>query len=93
MCPTELGLPNCRLRFYLVAGREGLADWPPRVGPRRRLAEAIESSPDASLWCDTGFVRAYADALHVVDADYPDACTARSTSVYGPSPGGADRTW
>jgi site-specific DNA-cytosine methylase len=86
LCPTELGLPNRRQRFYLVAGRQGLTDWPPRVGRRRRLAEVIEPSPDASLWCDTGFVRAYADALHVVDADDPDACTACFTSAYGRSP-------
>jgi DNA (cytosine-5)-methyltransferase 1 len=27
LCPTELGVPNRRRRFYLVASRDGLAGW------------------------------------------------------------------
>jgi site-specific DNA-cytosine methylase len=32
LCPTELGIPNRRRRFYLVASRERLVDWPERNG-------------------------------------------------------------
>mgnify|MGYP003337287453 CR=1 FL=1 len=46
LCPTALGLPNRRLRFYLVAGRGGLRDWPARAGSGGRTrAPRVRGAP------------------------------------------------
>lgn len=85
LCPTSLGLPNRRLRFYLVAARDGLAEWPKRNGPTVPLGDLVDSSPDPALWCDAQLATRYHGALHVVDADDADACTACFTAAYGRS--------
>ena len=87
LCPTELGLPNRRLRFYLVASLLGeLAGWPPRTGPRRPLSALLDPAPAPELWCDEVMVRRYQRALDVVGVSDPAARTACFTSAYGRSP-------
>ena len=86
LCPSELGAPTRRLRFYLVAGLGPLADWPPRRGARRRLADVLDASPDPALWCDAALRRRYAGALDIVEAHDPGALTACFTAAYGRSP-------
>jgi DNA (cytosine-5)-methyltransferase 1 len=85
LCPTELGLPNRRRRFYLVAALDGLAAWPARTGTAVRLADLLDHSPARELWCDPDLQTRYAGALNVVDAENPAACTACFTSAYGRS--------
>jgi DNA (cytosine-5)-methyltransferase 1 len=85
LCPTELGLPNRRTRFYLLASRTPLPDWPPRQGPPVTLADILDPAPAGELWCDPVLERRYAGALSVVDAADPSACTACFTSAYGRS--------
>jgi len=85
LCPTELGLPNRRERFYLVAGLDGLAPWPERAGAALRLSDLLDSSPATELWCDPLLAHRYPHALHVVDPRDPQACSACFTSAYGRS--------
>lgn len=85
LCPTSLGLPNRRLRFYLVAARSALAEWPAQSGPPVALGDLVDSSPDPALWCDPGLATRYDGALHIVDAHDSTACTACFTAAYGRS--------
>lgn len=86
LCPTELGAPNRRLRFYLVAGLDALASWPARTGRPTPLANVLDPAPAADLWCDPALAARYAGALHIVDPGQPRACAACFTSAYGRSP-------
>ena len=86
LCPTELGVPNRRRRFYLVAGREGLAEPPLPRGKPRPLSSYLDSDPDPELWPDAGLVERYRHAIDLVDPDDPEAVTACFTSAYGRSP-------
>lgn len=101
LCPSELGLPNRRRRFYLVAGRAGaeprpLAESPEpaatapsvetAVGPERPLARFLDRRPARELAVPTELVRRFGPALDVVDPNDPKAITACFTSAYGRSP-------
>lgn len=89
VCPSDLGVPNRRRRYYLVASRQG----PPRplevssTDPQRPepLSTYLDAVPEPGLDVDPEFARRYARALHVVEADDPDAVTACFTSAYGRS--------
>jgi site-specific DNA-cytosine methylase len=85
VCPSELGLPNRRPRFYLLASREALPEWPARKGPAVALKGLLDARPSPALWCHPEFERRYAGALDVVDAADPAARTACFTSAYGRS--------
>jgi hypothetical protein len=85
LCPTELGLPNRRRRFYLVASQDRLAEWPARQGPPRTLNEMLDECPAPALWCEPDLVARYPHALHVVDATQRGACAACFTAAYGRS--------
>lgn len=90
LCPTELGVPNRRRRYYLVAAREGEpADWspePPEAARRGTLRPYRDPEPDPSLTVDRDLARRYEGALDVVRADQPGAVTACFTAAYGRSP-------
>lgn len=102
LCPTELGVPNRRRRYYLVASRNGEpADWSPEApkAPRRgTLRPYLDPEPDPApdagperrldpaLAVDPELVRRYRHALDVVRADEPGAVTACFTAAYGRSP-------
>ncbi len=92
LCPTELGLPNRRQRFYLVAGLDDLAPWPVRSGPRRLLSGLLDPEPGSDLWCEPALALRYRGALNIVDANDPAACAACFTSAYGRSPVRSGRT-
>lgn len=85
LCPSELGWPNRRRRFYLLASRVGGLgpEPPPPVGPRRPLAAFLDREPDPALNLDPTTVERYRDALHRVTADDPAAITACFASGYG----------
>jgi DNA (cytosine-5)-methyltransferase 1 len=86
LCPTELGLPNRRPRFYLVAGRGVVREWPVRAGERVAVADLLDEAADAALWCEPALERRYAGALDEVEAADDTASTACFTSAYGRSP-------
>ncbi|MEZ5293055.1 MAG: DNA cytosine methyltransferase [Vicinamibacterales bacterium] len=85
LCPTELGVPNRRRRFYLVARRGGLADWPARTAVPVALASLLDATPGPELLCEPDLERRFARALSVVDPADPAACAACFTSAYGRS--------
>jgi DNA (cytosine-5)-methyltransferase 1 len=85
LCPTMLGIPNERRRFYLVAG-DALRDWDPPVARRVPLAAFLDPAPTAGLDVDEGLRARFGDAFHVVDADDPRAVAACFTAAYGRSP-------
>jgi site-specific DNA-cytosine methylase len=85
LCPTELGLPNLRRRFYLVAGLAPPMPWPAREAPAVPLASVLDEAPDASLWCAPTLAARYAGSLDIVDASAPGARAACFTSAYGRS--------
>ncbi|MCB9680541.1 MAG: DNA cytosine methyltransferase [Alphaproteobacteria bacterium] len=89
ICPTELGVPAVRRRWYLVAGREGVTPWanpaPSPSAPGRALADHVGPWRDDLAVPDALLAR-FGDAMHVVDADGPDAVAACFTRAYGRSP-------
>ena len=90
LCPSELGAPSRRLRFYLVASREGLAEPRPPARTPITLRSCLEWPPEegapAELALDPALAQRYRHAIDVVDADDPAALTACFTSAYGRSP-------
>ncbi len=90
LCPTELGIPNRRRRYYLVAGRTPLH---PTLSPEGResqplvpLAAKLDREPSPSLDVAPDLAGRYAGALDVVEPGDPGAVTACFTSAYGRSP-------
>lgn len=86
LCPTDLGVPNRRERYYLVASREGLREPVGRDYARRFLGEFLDASPDGDLEIDPALAERYRHALDVVSPDDPGAVAACFTSAYGRSP-------
>lgn len=92
LCPTDLGWPNRRRRYYLVAGRRPLADPPDGAGGPdaglRPLADFLDPEADAArpLAVDPALARRYRRAIDVVDPGVPRAVAATFTSAYGRSP-------
>jgi DNA (cytosine-5)-methyltransferase 1 len=89
LCPTELGVPNRRRRYYLVASRDGApGDWrpPAREAPPAGTLRPYLDGEEDSLFVDPELVRRYRHALDVVHPDEPGAVTACFTAAYGRSP-------
>lgn len=87
ICPSELGIPNRRTRYYLVASRESLSSRvaeAPSTG-LRPLRDYLEPDPDPDLTVGAELVRRYEGALHLVDPRDPAAVTSCFTSAYGRS--------
>lgn len=92
LCPTELGVPNKRPRYYLVASRDGLrdvaqpavdselADW------RGYLDGGEETATMESYRVPDRIVEKYGDGFHVVDeSDDSESYTTCFTGAYGKS--------
>ncbi len=90
LCPSSLGLPNRRLRFYLVASRRGFAGQAPAAPSPVPLRSCLEWLPEeeapAALTLDPALADRYRQAIDVVDAGDPAALSACFTSAYGRSP-------
>ncbi len=88
LCPTQLGIPNRRQRFYLIASRTRLAPAMALEPRRRSLSGFVDHSldDDPRLHVDADLLRRYEGALHLVEAQDPDAVTNCFTSAYGRSP-------
>lgn len=93
LCPTELGVPNRRRRFYVVASRDDLravaqgSRKPPAPRPLRAYLEArFERDPPASLLVDERVLAKYHHAMQILDPEREDACAGCFTSAYGRSP-------
>jgi DNA (cytosine-5)-methyltransferase 1 len=87
VCPSELGLPNRRRRFYLVAGQAPLTPWQPLADVGlATLCELLDPEPNSTLVVDSAIVERYAQAMDFVDADDHGAITSCFTAAYGRSP-------
>lgn len=87
LCPTQLGIPNRRLRFYLVASQDQLHPFEKGVIAPRPLSMYLDPDPDPTLQLPTATAQQYAGALDVVaDASDPHACCSCFTAAYGRSP-------
>lgn len=87
VCPTQLGIPNRRLRFYMLASRERSVHLTEPAGHRRRLLEYL-GPPDADdVWVSPQLLARYGHAIHVIqDAADPEAVVSCFTAAYGRSP-------
>lgn len=86
LCPSELGVPNRRRRFYLLATRGELRSEERRTRVDRALESYLDRCPASELWVDPRLVAAYREALDVVVSDDRGAVTCCFTSAYGRSP-------
>ncbi len=89
LCPTDLGIPMRRKRFYLLAKQEGKPFPTISTSKRQRpLAEFINDAcwEDNSLKVPPEAVRHYENAMNIIEPGNPDAITACFTSAYGKSP-------
>ncbi|MEE9563056.1 MAG: DNA cytosine methyltransferase [Thermoanaerobaculia bacterium] len=89
LCPTSLGVPNRRRRFYLVAGRQPLQALQPLPDATENslpLRDFLDPTPDPDLWAEPTLVDHYRHALNVVEPEDPEAVAACFTSAYGHSP-------
>jgi site-specific DNA-cytosine methylase len=87
LCPTQLGLPNRRRRFYLLASRDHALPAVAAPQPARSLplqGFLREPVPD-ELWVAEDVIQHYRSAMHIVDAEDPSAETHCFTSAYGRS--------
>lgn len=92
-CPTELGWPNRRPRFYAVAShshRERICRRTSTVIPRK-LSEYLDATvppkegDDPGLWISDSMARQYDRAIDKVDASKEKAVAACFTAAYGRS--------
>jgi DNA (cytosine-5)-methyltransferase 1 len=84
LCPTQLGIPNRRRRFFLVAARGKLREWPELHGIEFRYTiESILGTPAEILSPPRHSVEAYRSAVHVVEPRDPAAVSHCFTSAYG----------
>lgn len=87
LCPTELGVPNRRRRFYLIANRCGVTQLEPRpeAGARFRVRDILDVQPAPTLTVAAEILARYAGALHLVDARRDEAECSCFTAGYGRS--------
>jgi site-specific DNA-cytosine methylase len=83
LCPTQLGTPNRRPRFYLVASQDDLAPWPDARAGRTAMADHLDALTSLDVFVSGALVEQYRGALDLVRADDPNAITACFTSSYG----------
>lgn len=86
LCPTELGVPNRRRRFYLVASLERLSEPQSPTCSRRPLANFLDAELSEDLWPPSDLIHTYRNAIDLVDSDDPEAVSACFTAAYGRSP-------
>ena len=90
ICPTHLGVPSRRPRYYLAASRNPLAPQEPFFSPPLRQLRAYvdlfdESEVPASLRVAPDIIARFGSGLRILDPADPDAYTTCFTSGYGKS--------
>ena len=90
LCPTQLGVPSRRPRFYLAASLLPLApeeciDPFPLRPLARYLDPALAENAPHELLLSPEIVASYGDALPILEPAAPAACTTCFTSGYGRS--------
>lgn len=83
LCPTELGVPARRERYYLVASRQGLRPEAPLAPVERALPSYLDEEPDEELFLDPALVERHGRGMRIVDVDDEGAICNCFTSAYG----------
>lgn len=88
LCPTELGVPARRERYYLVASRRGLAEVAPAAPAPRQLASYLDDTPldalDPALIVPEAIVASHGPGMRILDLEAdPDAIANTFTGAYG----------
>lgn len=92
LCPTELGIPMRRARYYLIASRDPLRAWLPVRAHRRRVESYLRRPVDPALYLPPQMLDKYAGKLPISDpVDAP--WVGVFTSAYGSSPVYAGSYW
>jgi site-specific DNA-cytosine methylase len=91
LCPTQLGIPNRRRRYYLLASQGPMPSWPEIVFRPRPLASYLQTDAELAPLLDQLIIppadaARYAYELQTVDASDPQAIAACFTSGYAKSP-------
>jgi site-specific DNA-cytosine methylase len=86
LCPSTLGVPNRRRRFYVVASLDQLPVPAPIGRPPAPLAGYLDPDPAPSLRLSQALLERYDGALSIVDARRQGAIAECFTSAYGKSP-------
>ena len=85
-CPTDLGFPNQRRRYYLVAGRDELQAWKPLNSTQKfPLSATLDKTAPDELTVAPELLAMHRGTMHVVDATDPAARPSCFTSDYGRS--------
>ncbi|MCA9121795.1 MAG: DNA cytosine methyltransferase [Planctomycetaceae bacterium] len=86
LCPTSLGVPNQRRRYYLVAGREEILPWKPlNSKPRFSLRSTLDRVSLDELVVVPELLATHRDSMHIVDANDSAAVSSCFTPDYGRS--------
>jgi DNA (cytosine-5)-methyltransferase 1 len=90
LCPTQLGVPLRRRRYYLVASRNGLHPVPTfESRPMVPLQDFLDANRGGGfsrkLLLPTEVVARFGAGLHILDGSSPSACATCFTSGYGRS--------
>ena len=85
LCPTELGIPNRRPRYYLVATRDKLLDPPSPRFHSCRLSDFLDAHPSAELGLDASAAASFSRGFRKIDPGDPQAYATCFTSGYGKS--------
>jgi site-specific DNA-cytosine methylase len=90
LCPTQLGVPMRRERFYLTARLDGRNDPPCPAAEKvvtRSLKDFLDDHADNNpkLRVDPEVCKQYASAIHVINRNDPAATAHCFTAAYGRS--------
>jgi len=89
LCPTELGIPSRRRRYYLVASRTGLNPLEPAPVTRRPLIDYLDphltDDCPAELLVDDKTLSRFGSGFRILDPGDPRAYTTCFTAGYGKS--------
>jgi site-specific DNA-cytosine methylase len=66
ICPTQLGIPNRRLRYYLLASAAPLPAPPPLPQVGQQLADYLDREPAPELYVTREYAAEHALCMHVV---------------------------
>jgi site-specific DNA-cytosine methylase len=90
LCPTELGVPSRRPRYYLVASRDGLG--PPRPDVRQPLQPlchyldpALDDTPPIELLVPPELLARFGAGFRIIEPTAVGAYTTCFTAGYGKS--------
>ena len=80
MCPTELGIPNKRLRYFLLAHKGRLFEKIEYARFPEKLGDFLDEEEDESLFLEREIIEKYKKAIHIVR---PNGIASCFTSSYG----------